>query len=168
MFELFVIWIFDGENMYLSVWQSAQLKVELSYVSTVADSVKQVIGFGVKSDSYLWLDWSWWNTWGTACQNVSVERSWEYGQQSRSLRQSTGYSVVNLNVRKKLNTETKRFSLACPTLFPLSISGLSVFTSFPSSLSSVVPCLVILTWTMAPLFLPCVKERLENAFVVPN
>lgn len=78
----------------------------------MAYCVKQLIGFGVKSDSYLWLDWSWWITWGAACGNVSVERSWEHGQQSRSLRQSTECSVVNLNVRSLTRRQKVFFRLS--------------------------------------------------------
>lgn len=78
----------------------------------MAYCVKQLIGFGVKSDSYLWLDWSWWITWGAACGNVSVERSWEHWQQSRSLRQSTECSVVNLNVRSLTKRQKVFFRLS--------------------------------------------------------
>lgn len=67
--------------------------------TTAPNCFKELIGSGVKSDSCLWLDWSWWITWGAARGNVSVEGRWEHGQQSGSLRQSTRCSVVNLNVR---------------------------------------------------------------------
>lgn len=92
--------------------------------STVTECVEQLIGFGVKSDSYLCLDWSWWITWGAACGNVSVERSWEHGQQSRSLRQSTESSVVNLNVRTLIRRQ-KFFFLGYPASLPTPLSTCS-------------------------------------------
>lgn len=106
--------------------------------TTGPNCFKELIGSGVKSDSCLWLDWSWWITWGAACGNVSVERRWEHGQQSGSLRQSTRCSVVNLNVRG-LTQRQKVFlwasQLCCRrrslTVIhqPLSMSGLRVSAS---------------------------------------
>lgn len=98
------------------------------------------------------------------------EGSWEHGQQSRSLRQSTERSVVNLNVRS-LIWRQKVFG-GYPPVFPTLlctcspsafIRGRSVCIHFLSSshpsllgaLYTVVACLVLLTWTMVPLPLSC-------------
>ena len=121
-----IIWCnrtFDDENINLSVCNTVPLNVEpLCIIHTVQwlNASNGLLGFCVKSDSYLWLDWSWWITWGAACGNVSVERSWEHGQQSRSLRQSTQSSVVNLNVRSLIWRQKGFFFLrrSYPTLFP--------------------------------------------------
>lgn len=93
------------------------------------------------------------------------EGSWEHGQQSRSLKQSTESSVVNLNPR--LNMETKCF-LGYPTMFsklPCTSSSLAfihicpICTHFLLSLlppmSSEGIYLAQMTWTMGPLPRSC-------------
>lgn len=79
---------------------------------------------------------------------------------------------------EKFNMETKGFVFwgggeGNPTLFPAPLSTFNpstlihihyVFTSSPPSKeSSVVPCLVLLTWTMVPLLLSCEKEHPDNS-----
>lgn len=74
---------------------------------------------------------------------------------------------------EKLHTETNTFfSFRLHNLCSFSTCSQSPFihtfshafsSSPPSSASSAVPCLVLLTWTMAPLALSCEKEHLDNS-----
>lgn len=102
--------------------------------------------------------------------------SWEHGQQSKSLRQSTKSSAVNLNARNLIWRQNllwfvsfggwgwTRFKTFLLPPVPCTISvHASILSSSLLLCSPVVACLALLTWTMVPLPLSCWKEHLDNS-----
>lgn len=139
--------------------------------------ILQCSGWVHRTASWLWCEVRWlFVTWLIVMDylrsGLCSDRSWEHGQQSRSLRQSTKSSVLNLNVRALIWRQNVFLSgdpalspALLPTCSPLSTVNRPIdhcgLASPPPS--CVAPCLALLTWTMAPLPLSCSKERLDNS-----